>query len=103
MTDLDICRLSAEALGKKLSERWTLYQDKPALCFEDGLPWNPITIAEQRWECVEWLLRNGDLWLSAPDDHEFCSHENRVIVELPFPASEFPARAVAELHKRKAA
>lgn len=116
MTTLEVCRLSAEAVGHKETD--------PPLANEYGVAiqgahlfvWNPLTNAEQRWECVEWLLERGDICFEKRDPepyiyyHEFTYAQKpesegdngwRTIAET-CPASEFPARAVAELQRRKA-
>jgi hypothetical protein len=106
MTDLDVCRLSAEVLGKKVvtltrGDEAGLPMTRDAI----GLlvPWNSLTNAEQRWECVEWLLSNGcALRIGARTTHHLeISDLSQSDIWLECPASEFPARAVAELQKRK--
>lgn len=102
MTDLEICRLSAEALGKPwLNAHWPNCAD--------GSHWDPLTNAEQRWECVEWLIAGGyQLALgyyptanSRNTENWLHSRSSGGVFYLICPASEFPARAVAELQKRK--
>ena len=96
MTELEVCRLSAEAINPDRLR----YEPDRELVWDwlNMKPWNPRTDAEQRWECVEWLLKRGlkielvrgGAWIEKPD----------FIYSTRRPASEFPACAVAELHKR---
>jgi len=102
MTDLEVCRLSAEGLGKRIVNH---PNDPPSIVNSKGgiVPWNPLANAEQRWKCVEWLrgqrygVSIGDI-----DYHELISTkdtQDNVVLECP--AAEFPARAVAELRRRE--
>jgi hypothetical protein len=110
MTELDVCRLSAEALTLPLEIQddvvWIHRHGGRNFSGKEvragGTRWNPLLNAEQRWECVEFLLKQGwriefghsGQYLSKPLEQP--SHT------FMCPASEFPARAVAELQRRKA-
>jgi hypothetical protein len=104
MTDLEVCRLSAEALGKG-----GIYDDGGAIWIHHGTTysrhWNPLTDAEQRWACVEFLLNTSEVVLAQNGTTNPFAHAVRekagpsIIIRCP--ASKFPARAVAELQRRK--
>ena len=105
--DLEACRLSAEALGYVVhGECW---QDNKFQYLDIGpvtvVPWNPLTDAEQRWECVEWLLARGwyDINFCGDGEHHLWSLDKTYgsIFQFDGPAAEFPARAVAELRRRE--
>ena len=101
MTDLEVCRLSAEALEKRIEEvSDEVWVDE----FNDGTvhPWNPLEIAEQALECMAWLLNRGLVELRTNPDrcYWWCIGGPGHIV-LNCPARQFFARAVAELQKRK--
>jgi hypothetical protein len=102
MTDLEVCRLSAEALGHKASH-WAEPGDRVYLDGDITREWNPLLNAEQRWECVEFLLRTEEaIHLRTSSGSVHVGDPNVSDVWIDCPASEFPARAVAELQKRKA-
>ena len=101
MDDLEVCRLSAEALGKVIE---TDAAPKDAVWVqgpngERWVYWNPLTNAEQRWECVERLLERGSIVLSRTIGHGVYSG-GQLFPEITCPAAEFPARAVAEIRRR---
>ena len=110
LTDLDVCRLSAEALGHEAKTK-----NHPELgkivtyggtTNHDWCVWNPLTNAKQRWECVEWLLKqNKDSWISLDsgnvNTYDWVAANEDHIVQIECPTAEFPARAVAELQRRK--
>lgn len=107
MTELEVCRLSAEALAKHIGH---ISHGEVTIigCDENGefeTRWNPILNAEQRWECVEWLLAAEyalTIWNRPDKNHTQEAMGYAEIVQLECPASEFPARCVAELQRRKA-
>ena len=111
MTDLEVCKLSAEALWPKFyterhrdGELWVYPNGQGS--FAGWFPWNPLTNAKQRWECVEWLLKqNKDSWISLDsgnvNTYDWVAANEDHIVQIECPTAEFPARAVAELQRRK--
>jgi hypothetical protein len=107
VTELEVYRLSAEALGVAVRERAGALLCGP---FKDSEliadVWNPLLNAEQRWECVEFLLLNNSTLILSGDGEEnewYQGHAETLIgIHERGPASEFPARAVAELQRRKA-
>jgi hypothetical protein len=119
MTELEVCRLSAEALGKKHTEcvgevnpairRHAVWIDAGGLAtegLEAWIEWNPLLNAEQRWECVEWLLKENEIvfaenYQTNPLAHALRARNGRPNTIIHCPDSEFPARAVAELQRRK--
>ena len=105
MTDFEVCRLSAEAMWKEVSN--DIASDDGVFVSNDPsqpeVHWNPLTNAEQRWECVEWLLElKCFVFLYGLTEHKIDSERGGPIY-IDCPASEFPARAVAELQRRKIA
>lgn len=105
--ELEICRISAEALEYGITKE--NYSPRGGLLvWKDGkaIDWNPLTNAEQRWECVEWLLAHGhDVNITCSLDEAQHTTQTRKFDWTSFscPASEFPARAVAELQRRSKA
>jgi hypothetical protein len=103
MDKLEVCRLTAEALGKKHALGvannvvWLIGEDD----LLDGTEWDPLTNADQRWECVEWLLAHGmDCCLIADGTHiSGPDPEAKDVFIETCQASEFPARAVAEISR----
>ena len=83
----EVFRLSAKALAKH----------------DALLPlWDPFNNAYQRWECVEWILVHGRVLLFDPGGR----HESRGMfagdsMKIECQAAEFPARAVAEVQRRR--
>lgn len=104
MTDLEVCRLGAEALGKHAVEYngtnlW-VFKKWPDPNDNGGVEmWNPLTDAEQRWECVEWLRKYGQILIGSAHHHKLSIAG--VTVSFYCEVKEFPARAVAELQRRK--
>ena len=110
MDELKVCRLSAEALGKAIE---TDAAPKDAVWIqgpngERWVHWNPLTNAEQRWECVEFMMRGDShrsLIIDSEKYHEWYRWDSRAPISIKCPAAEFPARAVAEIrvHDRQCA
>lgn len=114
MDKLEVCRLSAEALGKEIlspeeypdtrSTVGVLDSETVVVSDQNGIhEWDPLENASQRWECVEWLLAHGydvGLW---PEARHYLWDQNKDRfgdrIEIECPASEFPARAVAEISR----
>lgn len=100
---LEVCRLSAEALGKHpMREGWKpVGAVGPSMeCFLiDDSVWNPLVNPEQRWACVKWLLERYPVTLGMKNRNNWVGMP--IAVSLDCPAAEFPARAVAELRRRK--
>lgn len=117
MDQLEIFRLSAEAMGWRVEPledgRYRVYDsqeptDIPIFGIGNWImnKWNPFTNAEQRWQCVETLLKTHVIEMEQLRDgaaHYVLNKNGRKsdgCFFLDCPASEFPARALAELHRR---
>ena len=101
--DLEACRLSAEALGYVVhGECW---QDNKFQYLDIGpvtvVPWNPLTDAEQRWECVEWLRQRKCHLLISPHHHHKLMIGGKTVSIYDHDAGRVPALAVAELRRRE--
>ena len=107
MDDLTVCRLSAEALEKRVREDIDP-EDIHFMRLErydgdlNGGEWNPFIDAEQRWECVEWLRqRKCHLLISPGHHHKVNLAGGETISIYDHDAARVPARAVAELRRRE--
>lgn len=104
MDNLDVFRLSAEAFGYSPDPQqvvlnplglWAWNLDK-----REYFWWNPFTNAEQRWQCVEKLLEMGSFGEWGKNHGRFLPYGGEW-VNFNCSAYEFPARALAELQRRK--
>ncbi len=102
MTDLEVFKLSANSCKCRIAN---IYENRIGILveLENGIAWNPFTNAEQRWECVEKLLEMGPVnFLNAQVAEMYPVDPFAALpILIKCPASEFPARALAELQKRK--
>lgn len=108
MTDLEVFRLSAEACkGQAVIDDGACWVPW-GLSGKGAEKWNPFTNAEQRWQCVETLLKTHVIGMEQHFWRDGAAHciwnKNGYKSDGDFfldcPASEFPARALAELHRR---
>ena len=105
-TDLEVCRVTAEACGKTVvySEAGDVctVDDGIAIYDENGLiiPWNPITTPEQRDECEDKLLELGYWFVEGT---RLCHLQHMTEPDWIFngPWRKFPARALAEVQRGK--
>jgi len=97
LSDLEVFKLSAEACGQLVHTHFA--NEKLWIHYANGSieEWNPFLNADQRWECVQKLLEMGYCVRIgfANDDY----HQLEGEPEINCPAEEFPARALAQLHK----
>jgi|SRR6266850_1544898 len=99
MKPLEVCRLSAEALGYKASH-WAEPGDGIYLDGDITREWNPLTNAEQRWECTLKLMSLGwDVCFARENDIHSAAN-GLECMDIKCDASAFPAMALAELWKR---
>lgn len=121
MTDVEIFKAAAEALGLpivtkhswerywKNADRVWIHKDK---CRDGSVyEFDPFLNADQRWECVRKLLEMGySVGLGTEMSTAFYEGVDRLKLpysmrkfnsELGCPAEEFPARALAALHRRQ--
>lgn len=108
--DLEVLRLSAEACGYDVvySESCEPCTFGTALairknCIGPMVPWNPLEIAEQRWECLKKLLETCTVEFDALNgDMGHCiDNQKGVYFALGCPVDDAPARALAEIQRRK--
>lgn len=103
MTDLEVFRLSAEACGETFYEATDGFGGK--YLHTNRGEWHPFTNAGQRWQCVEKLLEARAFIVldPAPGNHhsaDAVAWRKEQRIKITCPASEFPARALAELWRR---
>lgn len=102
MTELEVCRLTAKAFGRVYDPSFVPdpYDEREDIRISN---WNPLTNAEQRWECVEWLDTSGYNILLATESSVAIARTAgpQANIAISCHKNEFPARAVAEIQKRK--
>jgi hypothetical protein len=109
--DIEVLRLSAEACGYDVvySESGEPCTFGTALairknCIGPMTTWNPFEIPEQRDECIDELLKRGDVKLGDGNRCEFLYYGAPPLPADFFmfcPWREFPASALAEIERRK--
>lgn len=96
--------INAEALGKEVVGIDTTPKDAVWIQEPNGerwVHWNPLTNADQRWECMEFLLRyDGSLMFDSDGNNDWDTWDGMHRIYMKCPAAEFPARLVAEIRRR---
>lgn len=113
MDKREVFWLSAEGCGHKPVQSTDGFGSIRLSCYNGNrvYEWSPFTNAEQRWECVRKLLVGGDVWFYGESCHTRTkrmahvrfddSAKELAPIDIDCPAEEFPARALAELRKRR--